>query len=126
MEPDSCRPVSQNSAACPALPDGKVPDPGKEMTLDTTNPTRMIAALLVLALALAGTARAEAPPRSRAVAVLGKVRLSTVSRSHPEEFISFAATMTSAEKLLEDGNKPGADRLFSLAVLKGEILLDRA
>ncbi len=86
---------------------------------------RHILTILIVTLLLTGSVVAGNSPATEAAALLRKVTESPAARNYPEEFNNFAATVTAAKKLLQEGDNAGAGRLFSLALLKGEILFER-
>jgi len=86
---------------------------------------RHILAIFAVTLLLTSAAAAENTPGSEAAAILRKVQESSAPRNFPEEFTSFADTITTATGMQQDGDYHGAARLFSLATLKGRLLLER-
>jgi len=86
---------------------------------------RHIHAILAALLILSSAAAAENSPGSEAAAILRRARESSAARLYPEEFNSFADTVATAATMQENGDYSGAARLFSLASLKGSLLLER-
>lgn len=86
---------------------------------------RSILTMLALTLAATATAAAAPPPGSEAATILHQVLESPAARSYPEEFASFVTTIATAEEVLLAGDRSTADRLYTLAVVKGGILLER-
>lgn len=85
---------------------------------------RLLLITFALILSLASSI-AAAPPDTEAATMLQQLWESPAARTYPEEFASFVTTIAAAEKVLLSGDRAGADRLYSLAVVKGWILLDR-
>ena len=82
--------------------------------------------IFIIVLFLAATAlAAEAPAglRADALNLLKALQATDTAAIFPEEFKSFTTTVEVAEELHERGKDAAADQLFSLAVLKGELLL---
>lgn len=71
---------------------------------------------------------AEAPDgfRSTALDLLDTLQATDSAAFYPEEYKSFTSTVEAAEELNNRGEEAAAARLFSLAALKGEILLKRS
>lgn len=85
----------------------------------------IITAILFLAASAMAT---EAPDglRSTALVLLDTLQATDSAAIYPEEYKSFTTTVEAAEELNTRGEDPAAARLFSLAALKGEILLKRS
>lgn len=82
--------------------------------------------IFIIVLFLAATAlAAEAPAglRADALNILKTLQATDTADTFPEEFKSFTNTVEVAEELHGRGKDAAADQLFSLAVLKGELLL---
>lgn len=84
---------------------------------------RLVFALLLLVTASALAEEPSADVRTDAFNLLWALQASNYSTTAPEEFKSFATTVDEAEKLQLRGENAAADQLFSLAVLKGQLLL---
>ncbi len=84
--------------------------------------------ICALFLLMATTALADEPLiglRSDALNLLRILQTTQVVNSHPEEFRSFAATISAAEELYNNGESAAAAQRFTLAIMKGEILLSQ-
>lgn len=85
--------------------------------------------IVIAVLFLAATAMATEAPvglRSTALYLLDTLQATDSAAFYPEEYISFTSTVEAAEELNSRGEDAAAARLFSLAALKGEILLKRS
>lgn len=85
---------------------------------------KRIISLIILFIAV--NAFAEDPSaavRTDAFNLLKTLQISDVVKNSSEEYTSFTATLNEAEKLHSNGEDRDADQLFSLAVLKGKLLL---
>ncbi len=61
--------------------------------------------------------------RAEAFSLLKALQVSDVVKSSAEEFTNFATTLNEAEQLHQSGEDSDAAQLFSLAILKGKLLL---
>lgn len=84
----------------------------------------LLLALLLISCALPRTA-AAATTRTEAFTIFELLQKHAQVASFPEEYRSFYDTFASAEQLFADGTAKEADDVFSLAVLKGSLLLSR-
>ena len=76
---------------------------------------------------IAASTFAEEPSpgvRDEVVNLLKHLRSSAHLKTSPEEFTSFSTTVNEAEKLQIRGEYAEAEQLFSLALLKGKLLLE--
>jgi len=79
--------------------------------------------LLVAATTADSLASAAPPPRYDAFELLKSLRDSKVRTSFPDEYNSFVSVIENAEISYNRGEVAEADQLFSLAILKGRLLL---
>lgn len=80
--------------------------------------------LLTAAGSFAGETATKA--RSEALDLLKNLQSSVAIKNSPQEYESFLATLAKAEQLQQSGAETEAAQLFSLALLKGELLLTGA
>lgn len=81
----------------------------------------ILAMLLLMATGAMADER-QAGVRGDALTLLSTLQSSESVKTRPEEFKSFAATVAAAEELHKRGEFLDADQLFSLAILKGNLL----
>lgn len=81
--------------------------------------------ILLLILLTAANTFAEGPAavRSEAFSFLKKLQNSAAVTHSPEDYSSFTATLNEAEQLYNNSAAADAEQLFSLAILKGKLLL---
>lgn len=84
---------------------------------------RIILLLLLFAAPIADSSASAAPLRHDAFELLNILRATRVITRSPEEFKSFAATIEDAERSYIRGEINDAEQMFSLAILKGKLLL---
>jgi L,D-transpeptidase ErfK/SrfK len=84
---------------------------------------KRIILLILLAAVVTAESFAAAPPRYDAFELLKTLRDSKTESRFPEEYKSFVSTIENAEGRHNRGEVAGAEQLFSLAVLKGKLLL---
>jgi len=83
--------------------------------------------IFLIIMLLAVKTSAEEPSagiRGEAFNLLKNLQISDYGRTAPEEFKSFSTTVNEAEKLHMRGEVAAAEQLFSLALLKGKLLLE--
>jgi L,D-transpeptidase ErfK/SrfK len=83
--------------------------------------------IFLIILFIAASALAAEPSggvRAEAFSLLKTLQASGYVKTSPEEFNSFTTTIDEAEKLHIRGDVAAADQLFSLAALKGKLLLE--
>ena len=79
--------------------------------------------LILLTAANTFAAGPGAAVRSEAFSFLKQLQNSAAGTHSPEEYSSFTATLNQAEQLYKSGAGADAEQLFSLAILKGKLLL---
>lgn len=86
---------------------------------------RHLLTILAVTQLLTGSAAAVSPSANEAAAAMfAKVQESPAAHAYPEEYNSFVATFKIAQRTAQEGDYDKADRLFSLALIKGKIILD--
>lgn len=89
----------------------------------------MIIRLLLLAFLLmtvgADCATPDTPGRGAVTKLQRELENAAGARAFPEELESFVSAVSAAERHLAAGNQTQADRLFALALMKGELLAGR-
>ena len=84
---------------------------------------RIILLILLVAAATADSFASTPPPRYDAFELLKTLRNSEIGISLPDEYKSFVSTLENAENRYNRGEIAEAEQMFSLAILKGKLLL---
>ncbi|HXC94008.1 MAG TPA: L,D-transpeptidase family protein [Geobacteraceae bacterium] len=84
---------------------------------------RIIPLILLAVLVAAGAIASAPPPRYDAFELLKAIKNSKTGISFPDEYKSFVSTIENAENSYNRGEVAEADQMFSLAILKGRLLL---
>jgi len=84
---------------------------------------RIVLLILLVLLAAADSIASAPPPRYDAFELLKTLKNSKIGISFPDEYKSFVSTIENAENRYNRGEVAEADQIFSLAILKGKLLL---